>query len=141
MDCLTLEIQEEELTWNLEKNAYDGFLQHSVETLGYNGDVSTFAFTYREEEKLLGLVSGKSFFGGFYIKNLIIDRSMRRKGLGTALMNKAIERGKMLGCKFAYLETLSFQALGFYEKLGFSLEYTRKGYNQDVSMHYLAKKL
>lgn len=141
MECLALKITEEEPSWELEKKAYEGFLQHSVETLGYDGDVSHFSFVYRNEGKLLGQLVGKSFYGGLHIKHLFLDRTMRGKGLGAALVKKALERGKELGCRFAYLETLSFQALGFYEKLGFTLDYTREGYNRGVSMHYLHKKL
>ena len=84
---------------------------------------------------------GKSFYGGLHIKHLFLDRTLRGKGLGTALMKKAFERGYELGCRFAYVETLSFQALGFYQKLGFTLDYTREGYNRGVSMHYLHKDL
>ncbi|QVL58347.1 MAG: GNAT family N-acetyltransferase [Simkaniaceae bacterium] len=141
MECLALEIKEEPPSWDLEKKSYEGFLQHSVETLGYDGDVSGFAFVYRNEGKLLGHISGKSFYGGLHIKHLIVDHTMRGKGVGTALMNKALKRGKELGCKFAYLETLNFQAPEFYQKLGFTLEFIRRGYNQDVSMYYLRKEL
>lgn len=141
MECLAPEIIEEEPSWELEKKSYDGFLQHSVEMLGYDGDVSHFSFVYRSEGKLLGHLVGKSFYGGLHIKHLFLDRTIRGKGLGTALMKKAFERGKELGCRFAYVETLSFQALGFYQKLGFTLDYTRKGYNHGVSMHYLHREL
>lgn len=141
MECLALEIEEEEPSWDLEKKSYQGFLQHSLETFGYNGDVSEFAFVCRSEGNLLGHITGKSFYGGLHIKLLIVNQTMRGKGLGTALMNKAFQRGRELDCHFTYLETLNFQALDFYKKLGFVLDYTRTGYNHGVSMHYLSKEL
>ena len=62
-------------SWELEKKSYDGFLQHSVEMLGYDGDVSHFSFVYRSKEKLLGHLVGKSFYGGLHIKHLFLDRN------------------------------------------------------------------
>ena len=106
MECLALEIVEESPSWNLEKKSYEGFLQHSVETLGYDGDVSGFAFVCRNAGKLLGHISGKSFYGGLHIKHLIVDQTMRGKGLGTALMNKALNRGRELGCRFEVVDLL-----------------------------------
>ena len=35
-------------------------------------------------------------------------------------------------CPFAFVETMGFQALEFYEKCGFKLEFTRAGYARDT---------
>lgn len=134
-------IEEVEPSYELEKYAYGGFLRHSVETFGYDGDVNSFGFAVKEEGKVVGIIMAKTFYGGLHIKHLFLEKEIRGKGYGTTLMEKAMKRGKDLGCSFAYLETLNIQAQGFYEKLGFTLEFTREGYNQGVAMHYLRKPL
>lgn len=134
-------IEEVEPTWELEKYGYGGFLRHSVETFGFDGDVNSFAYVVKEEGKTLGVILAKTFYGALHIKQLFLEKKLRGKGYGTRLMDKAMKRGKELGCSFVHLETMNFQALEFYRKLGFILEYTREGYHQGVSMHYLRKPL
>jgi len=57
------------------------------------------------------------------------------------LMKRAFLYGKERGCRFAFLETLSFQAPEFYEKLGFEVELKRDGYDHNTSFYYLRKDL
>lgn len=134
-------IEEVEPTWELEKYAYGGFLRQSNETFGSDGDFNSFAYAVKEEEKTIGVIMAKTFYGALHIRQLFLEKKLRGKGYGTLLMDKAMKGGKKFGCSFAHLETMNFQALAFYQKLGFSLEFTREGYHQGVSMHYLRKKL
>ena len=98
-----------------------------------------FAFVARVNKELLGAVVSKTFWGGLHIKNLYLVPSARGKGVGKKLMDKAIEKGKRLGCRFAFVETMSFQALEFYKKLGFVEEFSRPGYDKGCIFHYLRK--
>jgi hypothetical protein len=56
-------------------------------------------------------------------------------------MKKALQYGRDKDCPFAFVETMSFQALDFYQKMGFQLELTRTGYAHGTSFHYLRKDL
>ena len=142
MDSFPLHIQEEELTFDLEKKILKDFLEYSSETLGHNGDLHSFAVVCRDEQQnVLGLVAARSCYQGLYVRYLIVNRENRRRGLGTALIKRALEKGKALGCVFVHLETMSFQALGFYEKLGFQLDFTRSGFQDGILLHYLSKRL
>lgn len=44
-------------------------------------------------------------------------------------------------CHFAFVETMSFQALEFYQKMGFKQDFVRTGYAHNTSFHYLSRKL
>ncbi|RYE05771.1 MAG: hypothetical protein EOP33_00685 [Rickettsiaceae bacterium] len=61
--------------------------------------------------------------------------------MGKQLINSMLSFGKKEGLTFAFGETLNFQALEFYKKNGFKLEFTRNGFQADVSFHYLRKYL
>lgn len=61
--------------------------------------------------------------------------------MGVRLMECALKYGSDKACPFAFVETMSFQALGFYRKMGFELEFTRSGYKHGTSFHYLQKLL
>ena len=50
-----------------------------------------------------------------------IDEPHRRGGHGEALMRRAEGIARELGCHSVWLDTFSFQAPGFYEKLGYEV--------------------
>jgi ribosomal protein S18 acetylase RimI-like enzyme len=54
---------------------------------------------------------------------ILVKEEFRRQGIGTALMNKAIDIAKEKGTRMLVLETQScnVDAMGFYLKLGFEL--------------------
>lgn len=52
-------------------------------------------------------------------RNIFVDERTRGKGIGRSLAELAIEKGGELGCRFALVETLSFQAVGFYTRGSF----------------------
>jgi ribosomal protein S18 acetylase RimI-like enzyme len=56
-------------------------------------------------------------------------------------MESALKYGRGNKCLFAFVETMSFQALDFYRKVGFELEFTRSGYKHRTLFHYLRKAL
>jgi ribosomal protein S18 acetylase RimI-like enzyme len=50
---------------------------------------------------------------------LVVPEEFRGQGLGTELLRKAEDIAKKRGCTGIWLHTATFQAPGFYEKLGF----------------------
>jgi len=65
-----------------------------------------------------GLVGGM-FWGWLYVELLWVDAAQRKSGLGVQLMKQAEKTAKQHGCRGAFLSTFSFQAPGFYRKLGY----------------------
>jgi GNAT superfamily N-acetyltransferase len=56
----------------------------------------------------------------WYVELLFVPESLRRGGLGRRLMRDAEEEAIRRGCRGAWLDTFSFQARGFYERLGYA---------------------
>jgi ribosomal protein S18 acetylase RimI-like enzyme len=54
-----------------------------------------------------------------YIDSIWISKPVRNKGYGNQLMLVAEAEGKKHGCTHAQVDTLSFQAEPFYQKLGY----------------------
>ena len=69
--------------------------------------------------ELIGGVSGRTIYGHYMIEVVWVAESERSAGLGAQLMNEAERQAKERGCYGAQVDTVSFQAPGFYEKLGF----------------------
>lgn len=68
---------------------------------------------------IAGGVFGDAFLGHFFVKIFWIETQYRKKGLGTKLMKQLEEEARKSGCVTISLETLDFQAEGFYNKLGY----------------------
>nr|MBP9781876.1 GNAT family N-acetyltransferase [Candidatus Woesebacteria bacterium] len=60
-------------------------------------------------------------YNGMEIATLWVDEKARGQGLGQKLMEMAEAEGKKRGATFAYTNTFTWQAPGFYEKIGYQL--------------------
>lgn len=84
-----------------------------------------FRFQATEDEKLVGLISGKVESGVVYINQVIVAEDAREKGIGTMLINKVEKFGKENGAHKIWLITgENWSEVEFYKKLGFKIEAT-----------------
>jgi ribosomal protein S18 acetylase RimI-like enzyme len=98
-------------------------------------------FIKDQDENVKGGISGTIFYGSLYVDSLWVDKTIRHQGWGTQLMVAAEKVGKQQGAKFATLNTMDWEALPFYQKLGYSIEFTREGYEKNSKMFMLRKIL
>ena len=79
-------------------------------------------FMLRDDEKTLhgGIVCEVSF-DVLFIDNLCINEESRGGDYGTQLMQLAEDGGRKLGARISWLDTYSWQARPFYEKLGYKM--------------------
>jgi GNAT superfamily N-acetyltransferase len=61
-----------------------------------------------------------SLFGWLHLEMLLVPEPMRGQGIGSALVAQAESEARSRDCLGMYVDTFSFQAGPFYEKLGFS---------------------
>lgn len=74
-----------------------------------------------ETGAVIGGLFGESFWGWLYIRDLWIHERTRRKGFGAKLMAAAEAEALKRGCRHVYLDTFTFQARPFYERLGYEV--------------------
>ncbi len=134
-------IDRELFSEELKEEIYKGFNRHSLSVIGYEWILDTFAFVAKDDGVLAGVCVVSFFWGVVHIKYLYVTEKYRKKGLGTNLVNQAIKYGLENKCSFALVETMSYQALDFYKKMGFYLEFTQKGFSYGTSLHHLRKEL
>lgn len=74
------------------------------------------------------------------IDYLWVSESVRNDGLGRKLMSEAEKEAIKLGCIHALVDTFSFQALPFYEKLGYVKQMSLPDFPETgMKRHYLTK--
>ena len=81
----------------------------------------TFALLLRapNSNEVIGGLYGKISYRWLLIDLVSVPESMRGQGIGEQLMRKAEEVAREKQCVGIWLETFSFQAPGFYRKLGY----------------------
>ncbi|MBS0185415.1 MAG: GNAT family N-acetyltransferase [Proteobacteria bacterium] len=77
-------------------------------------------------QEAIGVLNAFTAFSEIYIEDLWIDSNHRGKGYGKKLLENLEQRFKGKGFNNINLVTNQFNAPGFYEKCGFTLEFVRK---------------
>jgi GNAT superfamily N-acetyltransferase len=75
--------------------------------------------TVRHRGKIVGGLAAETYFGWMFVSLLWIEAKHRRAGVGRSLIERAETEARARGVNCVYLDTFSFQAPGFYQKLGY----------------------
>lgn len=76
------------------------------------------------------------------IDYLWVDEQQRGRGTGSELMLRAEQEALALGCRQVLVDTCSFQAAPFYQKLGYQMQLTLPDYPEPgIQRHYFTKSL
>ncbi|MFJ8067123.1 GNAT family N-acetyltransferase [Psychrobacillus sp. NPDC096426] len=75
------------------------------------------------------------------IHTFMIDEDIRKLGYGTTLLLELEKIALEKDCDFIKVDTLSFQALGFYEKNGYQVFGSINNVGRDYTHYYLKKDL
>ena len=138
-----------EYTYGIEEAAspedvqavFDGLIAYNHAFTGPSQYRTLRIFVRDATGRLAGGLLGETYWGWLHVDNLWMEDAARRQGLGTRLLALAEEEGRRRGCKYAYLDTLSFQARPFYEKLGYELFATQDDMPLGHTRWFLKKEL
>jgi ribosomal protein S18 acetylase RimI-like enzyme len=98
-------------------------------------------FARDEEGAIMGGLTGKTYWNYLEIAFLWVNERHRRLGHGSELVKAAELEARQRGCQYALLDTYSFQALGFYQKLGYAEFGRLAGFSGKHVRYYLHKAL
>lgn len=73
------------------------------------------------DNTIVGGLVGGTYWGWLYVELLWISEEVRGQNYGSQLLAMAEAKAIKLGCSYAHLDTMSFQALPFYERHGYSV--------------------
>ena len=128
---------------NLDEEIYEIIDEEFNKFATKNGIVcnyKSFAFVAKEESKIIGIITGNSYYKEVHISDLIVLEQYRNKHIGSKLMETVENYYKNKGYENINLTTYGFQALEFYKKCGFKVEIKRKSKeNPKLNKYYLVK--
>lgn len=120
---------------------YDGLKEHMIAKRDLK-PISFFGYFIKDDGgQVVGGCNGCFLYGCLVVDTLWVAESLRGQGYGTKLMQMAERLGLDNECRFATVNTMDWEALDFYKKLGFNIEFERKGFDKGSIFYFLRKEL
>ena len=100
----------------------------------------SFNFVAKEDENIVGIITGHSYYKEVHISDLIILEEYRNRHIGSRLIEAVENYFKNKEFKNSNLSTYEFQAHEFYKKCGFKVEFVRENkVNPKLTKYFLVK--
>lgn len=143
MDIFKLEKTNNEPSSQDKKTMVEGMLSYHASKghIRKEKDEQFSVVIKNDTNKAVGVIWVSFRWGAMHIQTLWIDEGIRKQGWGKKLMEMAEEEAKKRNCYLAYTDTYSWQAPGFYEKLGYKLYGKLDDFPKGNSLSYFCKKL
>lgn len=128
---------------NLDEKYYeiiDKEFNKYAEKNGVVCNYTPFNFVAKENDEIIGVITGHSYYQEVHIGDLIIYEEHRNKHIGSKLVKTVEDYFKDKGFENMNLTTYGFQAPEFYKKCGFEVEYIRENKeNPKLNKYFLVK--
>jgi ribosomal protein S18 acetylase RimI-like enzyme len=116
-----------------------GVRAHRYENMGSEDPQPLQVVARNDNGHIIGGVAGRIIYKNFLVEVAWVDKDQRGSGLGRKLMELAENEAKILGCIVSQVDTLSFQAPVFYQKLGFEVVGTVPSFLGSPERYFLVK--
>ena len=107
--------------------------------LPHRATVRCDCFSGMPGKAIVGGLIGHSSYDWLFISVLIVPEQLRGNGLGRTLLLQAEDIARSRKLTGVWLDTFSFQARSFYEKLGYTIFGELEDHPQGISQYWLKK--
>lgn len=90
--------------------------------------------------RIAGLI-GHTHGNWLFVKYLWVSEQLRGQRVGSRMLRQAEDVARERGCKYAFLDTFSFQAPEFYRKQGYQEVFALEEFPRTGKRHYFTKTL
>ena len=104
-------------------------------------DYNDFCFVAKDDDKVMGILVGHSYYNEVHVTDLIVIEEYRSKGIGTELIRRVEQEFTGRNFENINLTTFAFQAPEFYKKMGFEVEHVRKSSDEKLTKYFLIKHI
>jgi GNAT superfamily N-acetyltransferase len=94
-----------------------------------------------ENGDVIAGAAGRTFGDWLMINTLWVSDTLRGQQVGSKILHKIEQAAQARGCNKVLLDTLNFQAMPFYEKHGYQVQWTQQGYPKTGCRYYMMKQL
>ncbi len=100
-----------------------------------------FVFARHDDGAVLGGAVGRTWGENCELQQLWVGETLRHQGIGSRLMAAFEAEARARQCRLIYLETWSFQALPFYQGLGYGVALEVRGFGPGIVKYTVQKIL
>jgi GNAT superfamily N-acetyltransferase len=123
-----------------KKAVLDGLIRYNSEKMGKQ-KYKRLAISLRDGNTIMGGVVGEVWAAVLFIQFFWIEQRLRGKGFGIRLIKAIEDEARRFGAARSYVDTMSFQAPGFYRACGYREFGSIEGYPGGVTRHWFTKTL
>jgi GNAT superfamily N-acetyltransferase len=137
-------IYEPELRPESRQAVVDGLVAFNrAQTTDFTGQFGTIGLLLKHPETgaIDGGLTARYGFGWMFVELLFVPDRLRGQGVGRRLMEQTEAVARDKGCIGIHLDTFTFQAPGFYQKLGYTVLGEIADYPPGSSRFFLHKRL
>ena len=102
-------------------------------------DFKDYSFHIKQGGQIVAGIVAASTMDTLEVEFLFVEESCRGQGLGRMLLEQAENLSRQDGCKRVLLNTYSFQAPGFYRRMGYELLAQQNPCFGEYSQYYFTK--
>lgn len=139
MDLESLQIEVEPVPKDvrvLEDHLYD----YGVEQTGFDDGKWLTIFVRDDVGEIAAGLHGWTWGGACRVQTIWVRQDLRRQGYGQRLVAAAEQEARARGCDRVFLDTFSFQAPLFYQKLGYEILHILEDFPRRPHKLYHLKK-
>lgn len=124
-----------------EETIFQGLLEYNLARIEDKNPKDLGVYFQDEKGEILAGLIGNTHGNWLTVKFLWVSEKLRGQGIGSQILRKAEETAKERGCKYAFLDTFSFQAPEFYKKYGYKEKFALEEYPVKGKRYYFTKTL
>jgi GNAT superfamily N-acetyltransferase len=119
----------------------DGLVAYNRAQTGREGPRPLILALEDAARQVVGGLWGRTVYDWLFVELLFVPESLRGRGVGTDLLQRAEREAVARGCHSAWLDTFEFQARGFYERLGYTCFGELANYPAGAARYFMKKAL
>jgi ribosomal protein S18 acetylase RimI-like enzyme len=124
-----------------EETIFRGLLEYNLARIEDKNPKDLGVYLEDEKGEMLAGLIGNTHGNWMTVKFLWVSEKLRGQNIGSQILRKAEETAKERGCKYAFLDTFSFQAPEFYKKYGYKEKFVLEEYPVEGKRYYFTKTL
>jgi len=125
----------------LKRVVIDHLDTYNVAVTGFQDYSPVNLFLRDQGDEVMGGLIAQIWGGVLYVRILWVSEALRGRGFGRRLMEAAEQRAVERGCRHVFVDTFSFQAPRFYERLGYRIYGQAENWPLGHTHHFLRKDL